>query len=103
MLPARLQEGQYSLADPTTLCAIVDARSRGLAGSAHIALPAPDPDATHHHQASGIFESKMHRMHGERPGARGSQRAVRGGNGANAAWQCIACLLHLLNHLPACR
>ncbi|KAL4420457.1 hypothetical protein ABPG75_010113 [Micractinium tetrahymenae] len=58
------EEGQYSLADPTSLCAIADARARGLQGSAHVALPAPDPDAPHHHQASSIFESKMHRLHG---------------------------------------
>jgi len=59
-----MQEGQYSLADPTTLCAIADARSRGLEGSARVALPVPDPDAPHHYQAASLFESKMHRLHG---------------------------------------
>lgn len=68
---APLQEGQYSLADPTSLCAIADARARGLQGSAHVALPAPDPDAPHHHQASSIFESKMHRLHGAKLAAAG--------------------------------
>ncbi|EFN52577.1 hypothetical protein CHLNCDRAFT_138584, partial [Chlorella variabilis] len=58
------EEGPYSLSDPTTLCAITEARARGEEGSSRIALPAPDPDASHHHQASSVFESKMHRMHG---------------------------------------
>ena len=64
------QEGQYSLADPTSLCAIVDARARGLGGSTRIALPAQDPDAPHHYQASTVFESKMHRLHGGSKGLR---------------------------------
>ena len=63
------QEGPYSLSDPTTLCAITEARARGEEGSSRIALPAPDPDASHHHQASSVFESKMHRMHGGRRGS----------------------------------
>jgi hypothetical protein len=56
--------GPYSLADPTTLCAITEARGRGEHGSSRIALPAPDPDAPHQHQASLVFESKLHRLHG---------------------------------------
>lgn len=58
------QEGPFSLADPTTLCAITEARGRGEEGSARIALPVPDPDAPHHYQASSVFESKTHRLHG---------------------------------------
>lgn len=47
------QEGQYSLADPATLCAITEAVSRGHGASVRIAVPVPDPDAPHHYQVGG--------------------------------------------------
>ena len=60
------QEGPFSLTDPTTLCAITEARGRGEAGSTRIAVPAADdPDGVpHQHAVASLFESKMHKMHG---------------------------------------